>query len=112
MKIILDKLIWNFIHIFHLLFDKVVIVVITAGVWKQFGTDVTVISAPSSPSNLSSVTLIGSTESGSGSGSGSDPSPQDGGTYSRRVSEIETPVTTEKDTKGNLWFTFIYILLN
>ncbi|XP_011638409.1 ras-specific guanine nucleotide-releasing factor 2-like isoform X3 [Pogonomyrmex barbatus] len=58
-------------------------------------TDVTVMSAPSSPSNLSSVTLVGSTESGSGSGSGSDPSPQEGGTYSRRISEIDTPVTEE-----------------
>lgn len=52
---------------------------------------------------MSSVTLIGSTESGSGSGSrsgsGSDPSPQEGGTYSRRVSEIDTPVT-EEDAKG------------
>ncbi|CAL1689074.1 unnamed protein product [Lasius platythorax] len=60
-------------------------------------TDVTVISAPSSPSNLSSVTLVGSTESGSGSGS--DPSPQEGGTYSRRVSEIDTPVAMEEDAR-------------
>ncbi|KAL6436745.1 hypothetical protein ACFW04_004875 [Cataglyphis niger] len=60
-------------------------------------TDVTVISAPSSPSNLSSVTLVGSIESGSGSGS--DPSPQEGGSYSRRVSEIDTPVTMEEDTR-------------
>lgn len=56
------------------------------------------ISAPSSPSNLSSVTLVGSTESGSGSGS--DPSPQEGGTYSRRVSEIDTPVVMEEDARG------------
>lgn len=56
------------------------------------------ISAPSSPSNLSSVTLVGSIESGSGSGS--DPSPQEGGTYSRRVSEIDTPVAMEEDTRG------------
>ncbi|XP_018057488.1 PREDICTED: ras-specific guanine nucleotide-releasing factor 1-like [Atta colombica] len=62
-------------------------------------TDVTAISAPSSPSNLSSVTLVGSTESGSGSGSGSDPSPQEGGIYSRRVSEIDTPGTAEEDAK-------------
>ncbi|KAL6436742.1 hypothetical protein ACFW04_004875 [Cataglyphis niger] len=61
-------------------------------------TDVTVISAPSSPSNLSSVTLVGSIESGSGSGS--DPSPQEGGSYSRRVSEIDTPVTMEEDTRA------------
>ncbi|GAB1868606.1 Ras-specific guanine nucleotide-releasing factor 2-like isoform X1 [Camponotus japonicus] len=60
-------------------------------------TDVTVISAPSSPSNLSSVTLVGSTESGSGSGS--DPSPQEGGTYSRRVSEIDTPVAMGEDAR-------------
>ncbi|XP_029179159.1 ras-specific guanine nucleotide-releasing factor 2-like isoform X3 [Nylanderia fulva] len=58
-------------------------------------TDVTVISAPSSPSNLSSVTLVGSTESGSGS----DPSPQEAGTYSRRVSEIDTPVAMEEDIR-------------
>lgn len=48
--------------------------------------DVTIISAPSSPSNLSSVTLVGST----GSGSGSDPSPHGeatGRTYSRDISE-------------------------
>ncbi|XP_076681814.1 ras-specific guanine nucleotide-releasing factor 2 isoform X2 [Andrena cerasifolii] len=57
-------------------------------------TDNTVISAPSSPSNLSSVTLVGS--AGSGSNSGSDRSPQDGGTYSRGVSEeTDTPVTSE-----------------
>lgn len=56
------------------------------------------ISAPSSPSNLSSVTLVGSTESGSGSGS--DPSPQEGGTYSRRVSEIDTPVAMGEDARG------------
>ncbi|CAK9811174.1 Ras-specific guanine nucleotide-releasing factor 2 [Anthophora plagiata] len=57
-------------------------------------TDNTVISAPSSPSNLSSVTLVEST--GSGSGSGSDRSPQDGVTYSRGVSEeTDTPVATE-----------------
>ncbi|XP_012056222.1 PREDICTED: ras-specific guanine nucleotide-releasing factor 2-like [Atta cephalotes] len=62
-------------------------------------SDVTAISAPSSPSNLSSVTLVGSTESGSGSGSGSDPSPQEGGIYSRRVSEIDTPGTAEEDAK-------------
>ncbi|XP_076761835.1 ras-specific guanine nucleotide-releasing factor 1 isoform X3 [Xylocopa sonorina] len=57
-------------------------------------TDNTVISAPSSPSNLSSVTLVGST--GSGSGSGSDRSPQDGATYSRGASEdTDTPVATD-----------------
>jgi len=53
------------------------------------------------------VTLVGSTESGSGSGSGSasgsgsDPSPQEGDTYSRRVSEIDIPATAEEDAKGN-----------
>ncbi|EGI64383.1 Ras-specific guanine nucleotide-releasing factor 1 [Acromyrmex echinatior] len=67
-------------------------------------SDVTAISAPSSPSNLSSVTLVGSTESGSGSGSGSDPSPQEGGIYSRRVSEIDTPGTAEEDAKGTIKF--------
>nr|XP_012233028.1 PREDICTED: ras-specific guanine nucleotide-releasing factor 2-like isoform X2 [Linepithema humile] len=62
-------------------------------------TDVTVISAPSSPSNLSSVTLVGST--GSGSGSGSEPSPQDGGTYSRGVSEeTDTPIAMDEDAGG------------
>lgn len=65
--------------------------------------DVTVISAPSSPSNLSSVTLVGST--GSGSGSGSEPSPQDGGTYSRGVSEeTDTPIATEEDAEGRIKF--------
>lgn len=55
------------------------------------------ISAPSSPSNLSSVTLIGST----GSGSGSDPSPQEGGTISRGISEetADTPIATETPSK-------------
>ncbi|XP_076247856.1 ras-specific guanine nucleotide-releasing factor 1 isoform X2 [Calliopsis andreniformis] len=67
-------------------------------------TDNTVVSAPSSPSNLSSVTLVGST--GSGSGSGSDRSPQDGGTYSRGVSEeTDTPVATEV-TKNDVQFTY------
>nr|XP_034181172.1 ras-specific guanine nucleotide-releasing factor 2-like [Osmia lignaria] len=57
-------------------------------------TDNTLISAPSSPSNLSSVTLVEST--GSGSGSGSDRSPQEGGTFSRGVSEdTDTPVASE-----------------
>ncbi|XP_017883242.1 ras-specific guanine nucleotide-releasing factor 2-like isoform X2 [Ceratina calcarata] len=57
-------------------------------------TDNTMVSAPSSPSNLSSVTLVGST--GSGSGSGSDRSPQDGGTYSRGAStDTDTLVTTD-----------------
>jgi len=52
------------------------------------------------------VTLVGSTESGSGSGSGSgsDPSPQEGGIYSRRVSEIDTPGTAEEDAKGTIKF--------
>ncbi|XP_060829165.1 ras-specific guanine nucleotide-releasing factor 2-like isoform X5 [Bombus pascuorum] len=66
------------------------------GYWRSGGykKDNTVISAPSSPSNLSSVTLVGST--GSGSGSGSDRSPQDGVTYSRGVSEeTDTPVATD-----------------
>lgn len=66
-------------------------------------SDNTVISAPSSPSNLSSVTLVGST--GSGSNSGSDRSPQDGGTYSRGVSEeTDTPVATETTTDGKFEF--------
>ncbi|XP_076162379.1 ras-specific guanine nucleotide-releasing factor 1 isoform X5 [Ptiloglossa arizonensis] len=60
-------------------------------------TDNTVISAPSSPSNLSSVTLVGST--GSGSGSGSDRSPQDGGTYSRGVSEETVTSVTSEESK-------------
>ena len=64
-------------------------------------TENTVISAPSSPSNLSSVTLVGS--AGSGSNSGSDRSPQDGGTYSRGVSEeTDTPVTSEPPSDGKL----------
>lgn len=59
-------------------------------------TDMAANSAPSSPSNLSSVTLVGST----GSGSGSDPSPQDIGSYSRTVSEeTDTPVATEYGSK-------------
>ncbi|XP_050595324.1 ras-specific guanine nucleotide-releasing factor 1-like isoform X1 [Bombus affinis] len=67
-------------------------------------TDNTVISAPSSPSNLSSVTLVGST--GSGSGSGSDRSPQDGVTYSRGVSEeTDTPVATDPP-KGEEQFVY------
>lgn len=62
-------------------------------------SDNTVISAPSSPSNLSSVTLVGST--GSGSGSGSDRSPQEGCTYSRGVSEdTDTPVASEPPNDG------------
>ncbi|KAK2577824.1 hypothetical protein KPH14_001093 [Odynerus spinipes] len=66
-------------------------------------TDATVISAPSSPSNLSSVTLIGST----GSGSGSDPSPQDGGTISRGTSEdTDTPVPTSTTSKDEVQFTY------
>ncbi|XP_014483394.1 PREDICTED: ras-specific guanine nucleotide-releasing factor 2-like isoform X4 [Dinoponera quadriceps] len=66
-------------------------------------TDITVISAPSSPSNLSSVTLIGST----GSGSGSDPSPQEGGTYSRGISEeTDTPVATSEDSPREIQFTY------
>ncbi|XP_061932914.1 ras-specific guanine nucleotide-releasing factor 1 isoform X3 [Apis cerana] len=66
-------------------------------------TDNTVISAPSSPSNLSSVTLVGST--GSGSGSGSDRSPQEA-TYSRGASEeTDTPVTTDPSKKDEQ---FIY----
>lgn len=62
------------------------------------------ISAPSSPSNLSSVTLVGST--GSGSGSGSDRSPQDSGevVYSRAVSEEteDTPIATGDSLKDGM----------
>ncbi|KYM92078.1 Ras-specific guanine nucleotide-releasing factor 2, partial [Atta colombica] len=76
----------------HLTIPKVIAV-------SSSSETLTAISAPSSPSNLSSVTLVGSTESGSGSGSGSDPSPQEGGIYSRRVSEIDTPGTAEEDAK-------------
>ncbi|KAL2719369.1 ras-specific guanine nucleotide-releasing factor 2-like isoform X1, partial [Vespula squamosa] len=66
-------------------------------------TDATVISAPSSPSNLSSVTLIGST----GSGSGSDPSPQEGGTISRGISEeTDTPIATGIASKDEVQFTY------
>ncbi|XP_046833094.1 ras-specific guanine nucleotide-releasing factor 2-like isoform X2 [Vespa crabro] len=66
-------------------------------------TDATMISAPSSPSNLSSVTLIGST----GSGSGSDPSPQEGGTISRGISEeTDTPVATGSASKDEVQFTY------
>lgn len=65
-------------------------------------TDNTVISAPSSPSNLSSVTLVGST--GSGSGSGSDRSPQEA-TYSRGASEeTDTPIATDPLKKGNNYY--------
>ncbi|XP_076162375.1 ras-specific guanine nucleotide-releasing factor 1 isoform X1 [Ptiloglossa arizonensis] len=67
-------------------------------------TDNTVISAPSSPSNLSSVTLVGST--GSGSGSGSDRSPQDGGTYSRGVSEETVTSVTSEESKEDVQFTY------
>lgn len=68
-------------------------------------SDNTVISAPSSPSNLSSVTLVGST--GSGSGSGSDRSPQEA-TYSRGASEeTDTPVTTDPSKKGNYYIVFL-----
>lgn len=68
-------------------------------------SDNTVISAPSSPSNLSSVTLVGST--GSGSGSGSDRSPQEA-TYSRGASEeTDTPVTTDPLKKGNYYIVFL-----
>ncbi|XP_012281932.1 ras-specific guanine nucleotide-releasing factor 2 [Orussus abietinus] len=69
-------------------------------------TDATVISAPSSPSNLSSVTLVGST--GSGSGSGSDPSPQDGGSISRGVSEEteDTPTATDASSKDDVQFVY------
>lgn len=64
-----------------------------------FLSDNTLVSAPSSPSNLSSVTLVGST--GSGSGSGSDRSPQDGATYSRGASEeTDTPVAIETPKDG------------
>lgn len=64
-------------------------------------TDNTVISAPSSPSNLSSVTLVGS--AGSESNSGSDRSPQDGDTFSRGVSEeTDTPVASEPPSDGKL----------
>lgn len=70
-----------------------------------YHTDLTVLSAPSSPSNLSSVTLVGST--GSGSGSGSDKSPQDVGetVYSRGVSEEtdDTPIATEDNLKDGLF---------
>ena len=63
-------------------------------------------SAPSSPSNLSSVTLVGSAGSGSGSGSGSDPSPQEGpGNYSRTVSEeTDTPLATEGQSNDGSLF--------
>lgn len=65
-------------------------------------SDNTIISAPSSPSNLSSVTLVGST--GSGSGSGSDRSPQEA-TYSRGASEeTDTPVATDLPKKGNNYY--------
>lgn len=68
-------------------------------------SDNTVISAPSSPSNLSSVTLVGST--GSGSGSGSDRSPQEA-TYSRGASEeTDTSVTTDPSKKGNYYIVFL-----
>ncbi|XP_043486896.1 ras-specific guanine nucleotide-releasing factor 2-like isoform X2 [Polistes fuscatus] len=66
-------------------------------------TEATVLSAPSSPSNLSTVTLIGST----GSGSGSDPSPQEGGTISRGISEeTDTPVATSTSSKEEVQFTY------
>ncbi|XP_015118787.1 ras-specific guanine nucleotide-releasing factor 2 [Diachasma alloeum] len=62
--------------------------------------------APSSPSNLSSVTLIGST--GSESGSGSDPSPQDGNvTYSGTLSEERSTSTiSEMTSKYDIHFTY------
>ncbi|XP_076624750.1 ras-specific guanine nucleotide-releasing factor 1 isoform X3 [Colletes latitarsis] len=85
---------------FHLTIPKV----ITVSSSSETLTDNTVISAPSSPSNLSSLTLVGST--GSGSGSGSDRSPQDGGTYSRGVSEeTVTPVASET-SKDDVQFTY------
>ncbi|XP_014612802.1 PREDICTED: ras-specific guanine nucleotide-releasing factor 2-like [Polistes canadensis] len=66
-------------------------------------TEATVLSAPSSPSNLSTVTLIGST----GSGSGSDPSPQEGGTISRGISEeTDTPVATSTSSTDEVQFTY------
>ncbi|XP_043277433.1 ras-specific guanine nucleotide-releasing factor 2-like isoform X2 [Venturia canescens] len=67
-------------------------------------TDMVATSAPSSPSNLSSVTLVGST----GSGSGSDPSTQDvAGSYSRTVSEeTDTPLATEGHSKDEVQFTY------
>ncbi|XP_032666543.1 ras-specific guanine nucleotide-releasing factor 2-like isoform X3 [Odontomachus brunneus] len=81
----------------HLTIPKVIAV-------SSSSETLTVISAPSSPSNLSSVTLIGST--GSGSGSGSDPSPQEAGTYSRGISEeTDTPVATE-DSLREIQFTY------
>ncbi|KAI4502623.1 hypothetical protein M0802_002535 [Mischocyttarus mexicanus] len=71
-------------------------------------TEATVLSAPSSPSNLSTVTLIGST----GSGSGSDPSPQEGGTISRGISEeTDTPVATCTASKDEVQFTYADIQL-
>ncbi|KAG7203406.1 hypothetical protein KM043_013474 [Ampulex compressa] len=85
----------------HLTIPKV----ITVSSSSETLTDNTVISAPSSPSNLSSVTLVGST--GSGSGSGSDPSPQDGGTYSRGISEdTDTPVASADAQKDEVQFTY------
>ena len=50
-------------------------------------------SAPSSPSNLSSVTLVGST------GSGLDRSPQDG-TYQSVSKETDTRVATSLPKEG------------
>ncbi|XP_014483395.1 PREDICTED: ras-specific guanine nucleotide-releasing factor 2-like isoform X5 [Dinoponera quadriceps] len=80
----------------HLTIPKVIAV-------SSSSETLTVISAPSSPSNLSSVTLIGST----GSGSGSDPSPQEGGTYSRGISEeTDTPVATSEDSPREIQFTY------
>ncbi|KAK0077043.1 hypothetical protein PV325_004531, partial [Microctonus aethiopoides] len=61
-------------------------------------------SAPSSPSNMSSVTLMEST----GSGSGSDPSPLDcTSNYSRTASEeTNTPLTTKSMSKDEIHFTY------
>ncbi|XP_076644161.1 ras-specific guanine nucleotide-releasing factor 1 isoform X2 [Halictus rubicundus] len=82
----------------HLTIPKV----INASSSSETLTDNTVVSAPSSPGNVSSVTLVGSTGSGSGSGS----SPQDGGTFSRGVSEeTDTPVATEV-LKDDVQFTY------
>ncbi|KAJ8669556.1 hypothetical protein QAD02_000815, partial [Eretmocerus hayati] len=64
----------------HLTIPKVIAVSSSA----ETLTDATIMSAPSSPSNLSSVTLIGST--GSGSASGSEKSPQDVGETSQNLS--------------------------
>ena len=60
-------------------------------------------SAPSSPSNLSSVTLVGSTASGL------DRSPQDG-TYRSVSKETDTPVATGLLKDGKLTETISFFL--